>query len=98
VNNIDSIVVDELSCRSRTSTNVGMDYIINKDFTKGRQSFYRYEMFRPEATWGEKDIEFMEEKCPECPPKDGSIDKRSKCVLPSPAVTKGLARNVFTVL
>lgn len=50
--------MDELSCRPRTVTNVGLDYIINTDFKKGRDSFYRYERFRPEALWGDKELDF----------------------------------------
>jgi len=41
INNLDSINIDELSCRPRTVTNVGLDYIINTDFKQGKASFYR---------------------------------------------------------
>jgi hypothetical protein len=41
VNDLESLNIDELSCRPRTVTNVGLDYIINTDFKKGRDSFYR---------------------------------------------------------
>lgn len=79
-------------------TNVGLDYIINTDFKKGRNSFYRYERYRPEALWGEKELDFYEHECAACPPKDGTVDKRTKCLIPEQfIVTKGLARKMFTV-
>jgi len=98
VNNIDSINVSELSCRPRTVTNVGLDYLINKDFKKGRASFYRYELSKPPSAWSGRDFDFYEEKCPECPPKDGAVDKRVKCLKTSPVVTEGFSRKLFVVL
>lgn len=59
----------------------------------------RYERFRPEAFWGEKDLNFYEEKCisAECPAEPGVEDHRTKCLKPGPVVIKGMARSVFTV-
>jgi len=45
-------------------------------------------------------LDFYEEECPKCPPKEGEPeDHRTKCLIPEQfIVTKGLAKNMFTVL